>query len=154
MTQEASVGIEEGLRALEARAAEVDQQIGSLEAGLSALRSERDRLRRAIEILAPPTDQITTTLVRSHAGKYRRLWEWLQRQTAEPVCTTFDGIEAVLGFPLPPSSRRHPPHWYGYEGSAVARAIRDAGFRTRHVDLAAETVEFHRLGSDEGGRTQ
>jgi len=35
-------------------------------------------------------------------------------------------------------------HWHGYEGSALARAIKDAGWRSRHVDLAAGTVAFVR----------
>ena len=34
----------------------------------------------------------------------------------------------------------HLPHWYGYEGSAVARAIIDAGWRARNVDLANERL--------------
>ena len=38
---------------------------------------------------------------------------------------------------------------YGYEGTAVGRAIRDAGWRARHVDLEAETVIFERETTDE-----
>jgi len=138
--------IGESIKVLQARAAQVDGLLKQLEAELNTLRSERNRLEQAIGILIGPVDAALVTPVRNHTGKYRRLWSWLQRQTSEPVCSTFKDIEAVLGFPLPPSARRHAPHWYGYEGSAVARAIRDAGFRTRRVDLAAETVEFHRIG--------
>lgn len=87
---------------------------------------------------------------REHAGKYRPLWSWLRLQETSPVTVTFREIETILGFPLPPSSRRHLPHWYGYEGTAVGRAIRDAGWRARHVDLAAESVVFERTeASDE-----
>ncbi len=82
---------------------------------------------------------------REHGGKYRPLWNWLRFQETSPVTATFGEIETVLGFPLPPSSRRHLPHWYGYEGTAVGRAIRDAGWRARHVDLDAETVLFERV---------
>lgn len=79
-----------------------------------------------------------------HTGKYRPLWTWLIRQPESPVTASFATIEEILGFPLPPSSRRHLPHWYGYDGTAVGRAIRDAGWRARHVDLEAETVIFER----------
>jgi hypothetical protein len=89
-----------------------------------------------------------------HTGKYRRLWEWLQRQQHSPVATTFTEIEQVIGMPLPPSCRRHLPHWYGYRGSAVGRAIRDAGWRARHVDLTAETVIFERLPHDMSAQSE
>jgi hypothetical protein len=79
-----------------------------------------------------------------HRGKYRPLWEWLRTQTESPVTASFSQIERELGFTLPPSSRRHLPHWYGYTGTAVGRAIRDAGWRARHVDLDAESVVFER----------
>jgi hypothetical protein len=57
---------------------------------------------------------------------------------------SFSQIERILGFPLPPSSRKHLPHWYGYKGSAVARAIGDAGWKATKVDLNAQTVVFVR----------
>jgi len=57
---------------------------------------------------------------------------------------TFAEIEEVIGMPLPPSCRKHPAHWSGYEGSAVARAIRDAGYRAVQVDLVRETFTFVR----------
>lgn len=79
-----------------------------------------------------------------HTGKYRPLWEWLRRQTDPVVTVTFNDVERVLGFPLPPSSRRHLPHWYGYDNTAVGRAIRDAGWRARNVSLNSETVTFER----------
>ena len=79
-----------------------------------------------------------------HTGKYRPLWEWLRRQTDPVITVTFNDVERVLGFPLPPSSRRHLPHWYGYDNTAVGRAIRDAGWRARNVSLNSETVTFER----------
>jgi hypothetical protein len=85
--------------------------------------------------------------VQEHTGKYRPLWEWLRSRPDSPVACSFGDIERVLRFPLPPSSRRHPAHWYGYDNTAVGRAIRDAGWRARHVDLEAETVIFERSAS-------
>ena len=88
---------------------------------------------------APPT---TGTGERAHSGKYRLLWEWLREQERRDITVTFTDVERVLGFRLPDSCRNHVPHWHSYEGSAVARAIIDAGWRAHHVQLAAGTVTF------------
>jgi hypothetical protein len=53
---------------------------------------------------------------------------------------SFGELEVVLGFALPPSSRRHLAHWYGAGGSRVAAALRDAGWRARFVDIVAERL--------------
>lgn len=82
-----------------------------------------------------------------HHGKYRPLWEWLREQRADRVASTFREIERILGFPLPASSRRHQPHWHSYDGSAVARAIMDAGWRAQRVNLGAETLDLVRSKS-------
>jgi len=85
-----------------------------------------------------PAPQVPTH--REHHGKYQALWRWLRERDDDLFATTFGEIEEVLGFPLPASCRAHLPHWYGYEGSAVARAIIDAGWRARNVDLANESL--------------
>jgi hypothetical protein len=82
-----------------------------------------------------------------HSGKYRALWAWLRTQEGPRLGTTFAEIEEIIGMPLPPSARKYPAHWAGYEGSAVARAIRDAGWRARHVDMQRERVTFIREGA-------
>lgn len=87
-----------------------------------------------------------------HTGKYRALWAWLQQQSDPTVTVSFGDIEGVLGFGLPPSSRRHLPHWYGYDNTAVGRAIRDAGWRARRVSLDTERVTFERQPADDGLR--
>jgi hypothetical protein len=79
-----------------------------------------------------------------HVGKYRGLAQWLAGLDAERRPATFGDLEEILGFPLPGSCRRHPAHWSSYEGSAVARAIQDAGWRATNVDLKAQTVVFER----------
>jgi hypothetical protein len=81
---------------------------------------------------------------RTHTGKYEPLWRWLLARREDRLQPSFEEIERILGFPLPPSSRRHAAHWYSYEGSAVVRAVVDAGWRACEVDLAKETVVFVR----------
>lgn len=78
----------------------------------------------------------------THTGKYRALWRWLRDQHAEQLTATFAEIEQVLGMPLPPSARTYVQHWHGYDGSAVARAIADAGWHCTDVNLTAERVTF------------
>ena len=58
-------------------------------------------------------------------GKYRLLWQWLQDQGRDEINSPFANIEQVLGISLPHSARRHLTHWYGSEGTALGRAIRD-----------------------------
>jgi len=78
-----------------------------------------------------------------HPGKYQALWRHLaNRSERDRLEMTFAEIENVLGFSLPPSSRNHTAHWSGYDGSAVARAIHDAGWRAAQVNLTAESVVF------------
>ncbi len=83
-------------------------------------------------------------MTREHTGKYRSLWAHLMSQPGTILDMRFAEIEQLLGVPLPPSSRTHLAHWYGYEGTAVGRAIRDAGWQATAVDLQSETVRFVR----------
>jgi hypothetical protein len=85
----------------------------------------------------PPTD--------THWGKYQPLWAWLRSRPDDRIELTFTQVEEILGFPLPPSSRKHPPHWHSYKGSAVVRAIRDAGWKARDVSIRSETVVLERV---------
>jgi hypothetical protein len=83
--------------------------------------------------------------------KYAALSAWLVDEKRQTIEASFREIEEVLGFPLPPSSRRYVAHWHGYKGSAVVRAIKDAGWLARNVDLATERLVLER---DRGHRTE
>jgi hypothetical protein len=80
----------------------------------------------------------------AHAGKYRGLWAWLRDQPGERLPAAFAEIEEIIGMPLPSSCRRHPAHWSSYEGSAVARAIQDAGWVATSVDLEHQQLVLTR----------
>ncbi|WBQ04465.1 DUF262 domain-containing protein [Kribbella sp. CA-293567] len=116
------------------------------------MRTELADRWRAIRNLATPSETVES-LPNSqpaapmwvvHTGKYEPLWRWLRDCEKGEVHLTFSKVEQILGFSLPNSSRDHPPHWYSYEGSAVARAIIDAGWKATHVQLSAETVTLVR----------
>jgi hypothetical protein len=77
-----------------------------------------------------------------HAGKYRALWAWLRDLPGDRVPAMFAQVEEIIGMPLPASCRQHAAHWSSYEGSAVARAIQDAGWVARDVNLHTEHLVF------------
>jgi hypothetical protein len=87
-------------------------------------------------------EELEDPSVPSHMGKYRKLWAWLRAQDADEIPLTFEEVEEVLGISLPPSARLHMPHWYGYDGTALGRAIRDAGWKASNVDLQEQRVTF------------
>ncbi|MFI0355153.1 DUF262 domain-containing protein [Actinomadura sp. 9N407] len=92
----------------------------------------------------PPGNDVLNPAEVPHNGKYLRLWQWLLDQSHDSIMVTFTQVEQIIGMPLPQSARDHLAHWYGYEGTALGRAIRDAAWRAREVMLTSETVIFVR----------
>ena len=89
-------------------------------------------------------------LVRGTAArrKYAPLYRLLCARAAPEWRTTFAEIEAILGFRLPDSARRHRSWWSNRRkggGPGHARAWQGAGWRTRAVDLDREALVFERL---------
>ncbi len=79
-------------------------------------------------------------------SKYDPLRYRLEAEGAKTLSLRFSEIEALIGEPLPASARRYRP-WWANELAGThshARAWLAAGWRTRHVDLSGETVEFGR----------
>jgi len=95
-------------------------------------------VREAVAVLEADED------LPGHAGKYRPLWAWLSDQNRDEIMLHFSDVEQILGFPLPASARIHLPYWYGNDGTALGRAIRDAGWRASQVNLTHERVTFVR----------
>lgn len=77
-------------------------------------------------------------------GKYEPLAAHLQNWVRDEWAASFAEIEQVLGFPLPPSARRHR-EWWGNQrgpGHSQARGWQDAGWQVWKVDLAGEMAIF------------
>jgi len=78
-------------------------------------------------------------------SKYDPLSHGLRRQRNSHIPATFSQIEAILQFGLPKTARARSQWW---ENNATrhshARAWLDAGFLTKEVSTAAETVTFVR----------
>ena len=97
---------------------------------------------------AAPPNQDKPTANRAMRGKYTPLYRYLITRTSFCWRASFGEIETVLGFDLPASARRHPAWWANQDGGghSHARAWREAGWKTREVDLKAETLVFERMG--------
>ena len=80
-------------------------------------------------------------------GKYRKLYAHLSCLGVQEWSTSFNEIEAILGFQLPASARLHRP-WWGNQsngnGHSQSLAWTLAGWETAHVDLDAETLLLRR----------
>ena len=52
-------------------------------------------------------------------SKYTPLTRHLAKRDLERIAMTFDQIEQLLGFPLPPSSRKHRAWWSNNPSNSV-----------------------------------
>jgi len=79
-------------------------------------------------------------------SKYDPLEDYLKQADDEDVPMGFSEIEHVLGFELPPSSRKQRAWWSNNTSNNVmTRAWIDAGYETAEVDMAAEKLTFKRV---------
>lgn len=79
----------------------------------------------------------------TEGSKYHPLFEHLLFSGQGRMSMSFADIEAVIGGPLPPSARRREEWWSNSpSGHSQARAWLRAGYRTSHVDLAGEKIDF------------
>lgn len=79
-------------------------------------------------------------------GKYTPLFRHLAGFEGVQWPASFAEVEAILGFPLPKSARRHAAWWANeHNGThSHARAWQAAGWRTNAVDLRAQALVFER----------
>jgi hypothetical protein len=76
-------------------------------------------------------------------SKYEPLQRFLLGRLEGEVPMSFESIEGILGFDLPPSARKYAPWWSNEGGThAQARAWLDAGWRTSKVDVPSGRVVF------------
>ena len=85
-------------------------------------------------------------------GKYEPLADHLRELGYGQVRMKFEEIEVVLGFALPPSSRKHRAWWSNNPSNNVmTRAWIDAGYQTEAVDLEQRKLVFRSV-APEGAR--
>jgi hypothetical protein len=79
-------------------------------------------------------------------SRYEPLAQFLRGRN-EPVWeASFEEVEQILGFPLPPSAYRHSAWWANQHGKGHSQVAgwTGAGWRKRRVDLIRKCVEFER----------
>lgn len=83
-------------------------------------------------------------------SRYRPLADFLAGQKADCWNGSFAEIEALLGFPLPPSAYRYRAWWANQNGAGHSQKLgwRSAGWRTAGLDLARRRVTFRRDEND------
>ena len=84
----------------------------------------------------------------SRAGKYRSLYEYLEKRYANTVVLTFQQLEDLLGCSLPDLARTDPEWWTSADISSAEVRCSDAwrlASRTARPNLMAQTVAFERI---------
>ncbi|MEE1656093.1 hypothetical protein VB618_07785 [Microvirga sp. CF3062] len=85
-------------------------------------------------------------------SKYEPLKRHLATLPVPVWRTSFREIERILGFPLPPSSRRHRALWSNNpQNHVMTKAWLNAGWLTEQVDLEKEELVFRKTGSGGNG---
>ena len=112
-------------------------------------KSERHSLFEAALEMARTREQLGRDA--AARGKYAPLYRHLASIPASPEWrATFGDVEAILGFRLPDSARLYRPWWSNQNkgaGHSHALSWHAAGWKTREVDLEAETLVFSRVSS-------
>jgi len=81
-------------------------------------------------------------------SKYDPVYKWLDAKSSGDIwsfSTTFGQIERILGFEFPNSARTTPQWWENDGAHEQGVAWINAGFETRNLNLARESVEFERV---------
>ena len=82
------------------------------------------------------------------AGKYRWLYEYLEKRYANTVVLTFGQVEDLLGFSLPDLARTDREWWTIADIRTAEARCSDAwtlASRTARPNLMAQTVAFERV---------
>ncbi len=87
-------------------------------------------------------------------SKYAPLTHHLASRRVAHVPMTFKELENLLGFQLPPSSRKHRAWWSNNPSNNVmTKAWVSAGYRTEDVDIEKERLVFQKINSTSGAAT-
>jgi hypothetical protein len=80
-------------------------------------------------------------------SKYEPLKNYLAEHGSQEVQLGFRDIESIIGFPLPPSARKHRAWWSNNpSNSVITYAWLAAGYETARVDMVAQKLVFRRVG--------
>ena len=94
---------------------------------------------------------------RAATGKYRKLYSYLYSLAGQQWTTSFSEVEAIVGFRLPPSARKHRAWWANERGGTShthSLAWSAAGWEAVEVDMKAQSLLFRRIRQQAGKRDE
>ena len=76
-------------------------------------------------------------------SKYSIFGEYLAKRPEKQIELSFERIEEILGFRLPPTAYKQRAWWSNNTSNSVMTKVwRKAGFRTKDVDMTGQHVTF------------
>jgi len=81
---------------------------------------------------------------RAHMSKYHKLEEYLRNIKKQVLTLSYDEIESILGFKLPPSAYKHRA-WWANGGHSQANSWLNAGWEVSSIELG-KSVTFRKVG--------
>jgi hypothetical protein len=117
---------------------------------MDCLKWWRPRTAALTHCANPPVEAVApTVLPRRMSGEFLALYTYLENRYAETVVLTFEQMEALLGFALPPGARSDRGWWIPARTDAAGARHRDAwmlAHRTAVPNFPAGIVVFERVG--------
>lgn len=77
-------------------------------------------------------------------SKYEPLGQFLRRQKSDEVTLSFDQIEKILGFDLPPSQGSYAWWSNNPDNNVMTKVWLEAGWRVKHIRLKDREIVFSR----------
>lgn len=99
------------------------------------------KLEEKVEKLEKAASPSETAAVCKTSNKYRHLSTHLAKSTS-PVRLSFQEIEQIVGFRLPPSAYSYREFWANTKSHSIALSWMGVGFKTVEVSLEEEYVVF------------
>lgn len=84
----------------------------------------------------------------SSGGKYYNLTNYLKSSNDDFISLTFNEVENILGFKLPPSVRKHRANWSNTTTLSFPCSWLKAGYKTVEVDMDNEEVTYQKDSSN------
>ncbi len=79
-------------------------------------------------------------------SKYSIFGEYLAKRREKQIELSFEQIEGILGFRLPPTAYKQRAWWSNnIRNSVMTKVWRKAGFRSQDVDMAKKRLVFRRV---------
>ena len=120
---------------------ELLDRIKTLENKVSELEVKISELKSEDQIMITNEENVKEIEI-SSGGKYYNLTNYLNSSKKELISLTFNDVENILGFKLPPSIRRHRANWSNTTTLSFPCSWLKAGYKTVEVDMINEKVTF------------